>query len=95
MGISDPSWREWVLDEAASRPIDDAVERVANAHGVLPAQVALAWTVSRPGVIAPIFGPTKFEHVDAAVAALALKLEPAELQAIDAAYEPRVAGALD
>jgi aryl-alcohol dehydrogenase-like predicted oxidoreductase len=60
MGIGDPSWREWVLDEAASRPIDDAVERVANAHGVLPAQVALAWTVSRPGVIAPIFGPTKF-----------------------------------
>lgn len=72
--------------------VADAVERVANAHGVLPAQVALAWTVSRPGVIAPIFGATKVEHVDAAVAALALRLEPAELQAIDAAYEARPAG---
>ena len=69
-----------------------AVERVAKARGVLPAQVALAWTLSRPGVTAPIFGATKVEHVDAAVAALELELEPTELQAIDRAYEPRAAG---
>jgi len=47
--------------------------------------------LSRPGITAPIFGATKIEHVDAAVAALELQLEPAELQAIDAAYEPRPA----
>ncbi|HEV2550246.1 MAG TPA: aldo/keto reductase [Stellaceae bacterium] len=77
---------------SSDEKVADAVERVAQAHGVLPAQVALAWTLSRPGVTAPIFGATKTEHVDAAVAALELKLEPTEIQAIDSAYEPRAAG---
>ena len=76
---------------SSDEKVADAVERVANARGVLQAQAALAWTLSRPGITAPIFGATKIEHVDAAVAALELKLEPAELQAIDAAYEPRAA----
>ena len=76
---------------SSDEKVADAVERVANARGVLQAQVALAWTLSRPGITAPIFGATKIEHVDAAVAALELQLEPAELQAIDAAYEPRPA----
>jgi aryl-alcohol dehydrogenase-like predicted oxidoreductase len=77
------------------RPSDDAVadavEAIASARGVAPGQIALAWTLSRPGVAAPIFGPTRLEHVDAAVAALDIELEPAELQALDAAYEPRPA----
>jgi 1-deoxyxylulose-5-phosphate synthase len=77
---------------SSDEKVADAVERVAQAHGVLPAQVALAWTLSRPGVTAPIFGATKIEHVDAAIAALELTLEPTEIQAIDAAYEPRAAG---
>jgi aryl-alcohol dehydrogenase-like predicted oxidoreductase len=77
---------------SSDEKVADAIEGVAEAHGVLPAQVALAWTLSRPGVTAPIFGATKIEHVDAAVAALELKLEPTESQAIDAAYEPRAAG---
>ena len=77
---------------SSDQAIAEAVERVAKGRGVVAAQVALAWTLSRPGVTAPIFGATKVEHVDEAVAALNLKLEPAELEAIDAAYEPRPAG---
>src|SRR5262249_20238842 len=63
--------------------VADVVEQVAKSRGVASAQVALAWTLSRPGVTAPIFGATKVEHVDAAVATLALELGTPELQAIE------------
>src|SRR5581483_12275607 len=47
-----------------------AVRRVAEGRGVTPAEVALAWLLSREGVTAPIVGATKLEHLDAAVRAL-------------------------
>jgi aryl-alcohol dehydrogenase-like predicted oxidoreductase len=49
----------------------------------------MAWTLSRPGVTAPIFGATSVAHVDAAIKALELKLDEAEEKQINAAYTPR------
>jgi 1-deoxyxylulose-5-phosphate synthase len=69
--------------------VGDVIERVGEARGIAPAQVALAWTLVRPGVTAPIFGATRPEQVDTAVAALDVKLAADEIAAIDAAYEPR------
>jgi aryl-alcohol dehydrogenase-like predicted oxidoreductase len=66
-----------------------AVESVAVAQGLAPAQVALAWTLSRPGVTAPIFGATRVEHVDAAAAALEIGLGSEAITVISQAYEPR------
>jgi aryl-alcohol dehydrogenase-like predicted oxidoreductase len=40
-------------------------------------------------VTAPIFGATRLEHVDAAIAALEVKLEADEIATIDRAYQPR------
>lgn len=62
---------------------------VAARTGHTPSQVSLAWTLSRPGVTAPIFGPTTLAHVDEAVAALAIELAPEDIAAIDRAYAPR------
>lgn len=77
------------------RPADDAVaeavDGVAAELGVEPAQVALAWVLSRPGVNAPIFGATRPEHVDAAVAALSLKLSDDQRRRLEAPYVPRPA----
>lgn len=77
------------------RPNDDAVadqvEAVANAMGAAPAQVALAWVLSRPGVNSPIFGATRPEHVDAAVAALGIKLDAEHCRMLEGAYQPRPA----
>ena len=67
----------------------DAVARVAARHGVSPSRVALAWTASRPGITAPIFGAEHPEQVDEAVAALSLELAPEDLDEIAAAYVPR------
>jgi aryl-alcohol dehydrogenase-like predicted oxidoreductase len=75
------------------RPSDHAVfeqiSAVAEKRGVSPSQVSLAWTASRPGITAPIFGATEPAHVDAACATLELALEADETAAIEAAYQLR------
>jgi len=77
------------------RPSDEAVaasvEDVAKSLGSTPAQIALAWTLSRPGVQSPVFGATRLEHVDAAVSALSIRLPNEAIRAIEAGYVPRPA----
>jgi 1-deoxyxylulose-5-phosphate synthase len=66
----------------------DAVSAVARKREVSNAQVALAWLLQVPGVSAPIIGATKLPQLEEAVQALAIKLEPDEIKALTAAYEP-------
>ncbi|MFI6344505.1 aldo/keto reductase [Streptomyces sp. NPDC050560] len=71
----------------------DAVRAVAAELGGPPAQTALAWLLSRPGVTAPVVGATKPHHVDDAVAALDVTLDAAQCAALEAPYRPhRVLG---
>ncbi len=72
----------------ASWEVVDAVRRVAEARGATPAEVALAWLLSRPGVTAPIVGATKPGHLEAAVRAVDLELAPEETAALEAPYQP-------
>jgi len=67
----------------------DAVAGIAAKRGLANAQVALAWVLQQPGITAPIFGATTPAHVDDAVAALDLRLEPDEVEILEAAYQPR------
>jgi len=66
----------------------DKVIEVAGARGVPPAQVALAWVLHQPAVTAPIIGASKPNHLDDAMAALALKLTDDEVKALEAPYVP-------
>jgi aryl-alcohol dehydrogenase (NADP+) len=71
----------------------ERVGEVARQRGVSNAQVALAWLLHQEGVVAPIIGASKPHHLDEAIAALALRLEPAELKALEEPYQPhRVLG---
>ena len=71
----------------------DRVGEIARARGVPNAQVALAWILQQPGVTAPIVGASKMQHLEDAVAALSLKLDERELQALAEPYQPhRVLG---
>ena len=79
------------------QPADFAVverlSEIARARGVPNAQVALAWILQQPGVTAPIVGASKMQHLEDAVAALSLKLDERELQALAEPYQPhRVLG---
>jgi aryl-alcohol dehydrogenase (NADP+) len=73
--------------------IQAAVGTIASARGVPRAQVALAWVCQKPGVVAPIVGASKPQHLEDAVAALSLKLSGDEVAALEAPYVPHaVAG---
>lgn len=69
--------------------VQSALAEVAGRIGRSPSQVALAWTLSRPGMTAPIFGATSVTHVDEAVAALEIELPESDIALIEAAYAPR------
>jgi aryl-alcohol dehydrogenase-like predicted oxidoreductase len=66
----------------------DAVQEVARARSLKPAQVALAWLLSRPGVAAPIVGATRIEHLEEAAAAVAVRLSEEEIARLEAPYKP-------
>jgi aryl-alcohol dehydrogenase-like predicted oxidoreductase len=67
----------------------EAVAAVAKACASSPAQVALAWTLHQEGVTSPIFGATRVEHIDEALAAMSLRLGEEELKLLEASYQPR------
>jgi aryl-alcohol dehydrogenase-like predicted oxidoreductase len=66
----------------------DAVRAVAAERGLPPAQIALAWLMSRPAVTAPIVGATKLAHLDDAIAAVQVQLTQAEVDRLEAPYRP-------
>ena len=69
--------------------IIEAVGEVAAARGVSRAQVALAWLLSKVYVTAPIIGATKMSHLDDALGALELTLDPEEVERLEAGYVAR------
>src|SRR4051794_1815353 len=73
---------------AGDKEIVDAVAAVAADRGVPRAQVALAWVSPHPPVSAPIIRATKPEHLDDAIAPLALTPPLDELARLEAPYTP-------
>jgi diketogulonate reductase-like aldo/keto reductase len=64
-----------------------ALREVARRHGVTPAQVALAWSIRAPGVLAiPRSGSPAHTRENAAAAAI--ELVECDLQEIDRAFPP-------
>jgi 1-deoxyxylulose-5-phosphate synthase len=73
--------------------IIERVVEVAAQRGVAPAQIALAWLLQKPGVVAPIIGASKSRHLADAVAAIEIELSAPEVARLEEPYVPRaVAG---
>ena len=72
----------------SDRAIVERVAAVADARGVPPAQVALAWLLAKPVVTAPIVGVTKPHHLQDAVASVDLRLTAEEVVALEEPYTP-------
>ena len=77
-----------LYDHPADWRVVKALESVAQKRGTPPAQVALAWLLSKPAVTAPIVGATKIDHLRSAIAALDVGLTPAEIEALESEYQP-------
>jgi aryl-alcohol dehydrogenase-like predicted oxidoreductase len=80
--------RLYTATEEADERVVNALAEVAEAKNVPRAQVALAWLMQQPDVTAPIVGATKLSHLDDAVAAMSVKLEPPEVELLERHYVP-------
>jgi aryl-alcohol dehydrogenase-like predicted oxidoreductase len=67
------------------------VEELAEEKGCTPAQLALAWLLSRGDDVIPIPGSTRIERVAENAAAARITLSPSDVRALDA-LAPTVAG---
>ncbi len=69
----------------------DIVERLqetAGDKGVTPAQLALAWLITKKDVASPIIGPTKVEQLEELVEAVDIKVKPADMERLEEPYRP-------
>jgi aryl-alcohol dehydrogenase-like predicted oxidoreductase len=74
-----------IRNASAAAGAHDPVRDAADAHGVSPQQVALAWLLSLSPVVIPIPGASRPESIQDSVRAVDLELTDDELAAIGAA----------
>ena len=82
------SFTDILYNEPGDWDVVEVVKKVAGERGVAPAQVALAWLLSKPAVTAPIVGATKMNHLDDAIASVEIELSEDEIKALEAPYVP-------
>lgn len=72
------------LTGPAERTVREVVA-IAEDLGVTPSQVALAWLLTRPGVVIPIVGASKEQQMQQNLACLDVKLDAEQLTRLDRA----------
>ena len=82
------SYADSLYDQVGDDAVIAATREVAEARNVEPAEMALAWLLSRPAVAAPIVGATKLDHLTTAIRAVDLQLSPEEVAKLEAPYQP-------
>ena len=88
-GIDDRKLLGWkeppVADPGRIYDIVDVVKEVANEHGATPAQVSLAYILTKPGVTSAILGPRRDDQMATALEGAELRLTEEDLARLDAA----------
>jgi aryl-alcohol dehydrogenase-like predicted oxidoreductase len=69
----------------------EALRPLAQAKGVTPAELSLAWVRQRPGITSPIIGPRTMEHLTSALRSLDIRFSAEELKQIDRIAPPGTA----
>ncbi|MFB7469489.1 aldo/keto reductase [Kitasatospora sp. NPDC057692] len=65
-----------------------AYEKLCDEIGADPAEVGLAWVMSRPGITAPVIGPRSIAQLESGLNALELKLSDEVLAELDRLFPP-------
>ena len=73
---------------AEHRPTIEAYEKLCADLGHAPANVALGWLLTRPGVTAPIIGPRTIDQLDATLGALEVEFTEEVLTRLDELFPP-------
>jgi aryl-alcohol dehydrogenase-like predicted oxidoreductase len=69
----------------------DRVVELAAKKGVSPAQLALAWNLSKPFVTSPVIGVSKESQLEDAITAIKIKLTEEDLKFLEEKYLPKIA----
>ncbi|GJE95550.1 aryl-alcohol dehydrogenase [Phanerochaete sordida] len=64
------------------------VEQLATKKGATMAQIALAWSLARDGVTAPIVGTTNLQNLKELIEAVNIKLDEEEVKYLEEPYKP-------
>jgi aryl-alcohol dehydrogenase-like predicted oxidoreductase len=68
--------------------IADRVIELAEKYGHSPAQISVAWLLSKPEVTAPVVGVSKVSQLEQLVAAAAIELDDSDIQYLEELYQP-------
>ncbi|PSR70432.1 hypothetical protein PHLCEN_2v13683 [Hermanssonia centrifuga] len=68
--------------------IINRVEEIAKKKGITMAQVAIAWSLSKEGVTAPIVGTTSLKNLEEMIAAVDIKLSEEDVKYLEEPYQP-------
>ena len=83
----------WAGALAANARLVEALHELARERGATPAQLAVAWVLSRGDDVVPLVGARKRTQLRDSIGALELRLTPEELARIERAVPAdRVAG---
>lgn len=73
---------------ASDKIIVERVAEMAEKYTVPMTHIALAWLLHKRPVVAPVIGATKLSHLESAVAAADIKLEPDDIAYLEEPYVP-------
>jgi aryl-alcohol dehydrogenase (NADP+) len=66
----------------------DGLLEVSKAKGLKPAVLALAWLYTVPGMVSPVIGATRVDHLEELVKATEIELSDEEIEKLEAPYKP-------
>ncbi len=64
--------------------------RIAKEKDVTPSQIAIAW-LRHKGVVAPVVGASKVQHIEEAIEALSIRLSGDDIRRLEEPYKPHSA----
>ena len=74
-----------------NRLVLSEIQAIAKEKSATPAQIALAWALTKGPEIIPIPGCKTRAHLEDILGAIEVELSPQEMQRLDRAYPPGVA----
>ncbi|KAH9911939.1 Aldo/keto reductase [Fomitopsis serialis] len=77
-------YKQW----AGTSDIVNRVEEISKKKGVSMAQVALAWSMSKDGITAPIVGTTSLKNMEDLIGAVNVELTSEEIKSLEEPYKP-------
>lgn len=78
----------FIRTEEADRKVAQRVAEVAANRGLPRAQIALAWSLHKEEVTAPVIGSTRISQLEDSVSALSVQLKPEEITSLEELYIP-------